>query len=86
MILDGYAEIARDGWASFQSFVGFWAPTIPVPRALHPLAVIGSLIALIATTGMALGSLALFVTAVLVLYLLLRELFGVEVRVLNYEL
>jgi hypothetical protein len=77
--LDDYADVVRDGWESVQRFVGFWGPVVAVPASLRPLAAVGTLISLLAITGVALGSLALFVTSVLFLYLLLSRIFGIEI-------
>lgn len=74
-----YVDSLRDGWDAVQRWAGFWGPVLPVPSPLRPLAVLGTLLALVITTGVALTSLALFVTSALFLYLLLTQVFGVEV-------
>ena len=74
-----YVDSLRDGWDSLQRWAGFWSPVLPVPSPLRPIAALGTLIALIVTTGVAITSLALFLTSALFLYLLLTQVFGVEV-------
>jgi hypothetical protein len=83
VIFDDYLDAARDGWGSFQRLAGFLAPAIPVPLPLQPVAAAGMLLTLAATTGVALGSLALLLTSLLALYLLLTQVFGLEIRVAN---
>lgn len=83
MILDDYLEAARDGWASLQRWVGFWGPVVPVPATFQPVAALGTLLALAATTGLALASLAFFLACVLFLHLLATRVLGVEIRVLG---
>jgi hypothetical protein len=74
-----YLEAARDGWESLQRWSGFWGPVVGMPAALRPAALIGTVLAVVLMTGIALTSLALFVTTALFLYLLLNQFFGFEV-------
>lgn len=83
MIFDDYVEAARDGWASIERWAGFWGPVVPLPAIVQPAAAVGTLLALLAVTGLAVGSLALFVACVLFLYLIATQVLGVEIRVLG---
>lgn len=84
MILGGLDDVAnalRDGWGSLQRFAGFWGPVVNLPMPVQAVATIGTLLALVAVTGVALTSLALLLTSLLFLYLLLTQVFGVEIDV-----
>lgn len=79
--LDDAAEALRGGWSSIQSFAGFWGPVITLPAPAQAVATIGTVLALVVISGVALTSLALFLTSLLFLYLLLTQVFGVELSV-----
>jgi hypothetical protein len=79
--VDDYVEALREGLQSLRSWVGFWGPVIEVPAALRPAAILGTVIGVAAVTGLALASLALFVASMLLLYLILTQIFGVEVSI-----
>lgn len=63
-------------WNTLQRWVGFWSLPIELPPGLNLMATIVALMSLIVTTGLALGSVAILLTSILVLYLLLTEVFG----------
>ena len=79
--LDDYVAGWRQGWTSLQRFAGFWGPVSPLPSPLQPLAVLGTILALAIITGVALSSLAVFVTSLLLLYLLMSQVLGIEISV-----
>ena len=64
-----------------RQWVAFWGPVPAAPVALGPLLAIGSILALAILTGIAVASLATLILALLVLYLLLTEIFGVSVEI-----
>jgi len=74
-------DALREGWQSLQAWAGFWGPVVklPVPLALQPLAVLGTILSIAAMTGLALSSLALFITSALLLYLIVTQIFGIEI-------
>lgn len=82
MTLEGLDDVAgalRDGWSAVQRFAGFWGPVVTLPTPVQTVATIGTVLALVLMTGIALTSLALFLTSLLFLYLLLTQVFGVEI-------
>lgn len=81
LALDDVADALRDGWNAVQRLAGFWGPVVPLPTPVQALATIGTVLALVLTTGIALTSLALFLTSLLFAYLLLTQVFGVEIAV-----
>ena len=50
------------------------------PRALSPFSALGVLLALVVTSGVALGAFAVLLVASLVLYFLLSEVLGLEIE------
>jgi hypothetical protein len=76
-----YVDTLRQGWDSLQRWAGFWGPVLPIAPPLQPFAVLGTLLALIATTGIALTALAVFLTSAFFLYLLLTQFFGIEISI-----
>jgi len=79
--LDDVAGALRDGWSTVQRLAGFWGPVVPLSAPVQALATIGTVLALVLTTGIALTSLALLLTSLLFAYLLLTQVFGVEIAV-----
>ena len=69
------------GAAAVQRVVAFWGPVIPAPTLVGPLLAIGSVIALALLSGLAVGSIATLLVALLALYLLLTEVFGVSLEI-----
>jgi hypothetical protein len=51
------------------------------PRALSPLTMLGTLLALVVTTGIALGAFGVLLLASLVLYFLFTEVLGLTIEV-----
>lgn len=75
------ATALRQGFDTAWWAASFWGPVANVPNPVRVIATIGSLLALVATTGLALTSLAMLFTSLLFLYLLLTRVFGVELAV-----
>ena len=78
---DSVAEYLDELWQRLnevQRWAGFLSPVISLPAGLNPVASIGALIAVIVTTGLAVGALAALLSSLLVLYLLLTQVFGVR--------
>lgn len=78
-VLDGFARIYRT--------VEFWRPLVALPQAaglqavLAPTLALGALLALLLLSGVAIGSLASLVTALLLAVLILDEIFGLAVEI-----
>jgi hypothetical protein len=68
-----------DQWRGLRERIAFWQPVVGLPAWMAPAVAIGAVLALAATTGLAIVSLAAFLTALLVAYLLLSSVFGVAV-------
>ena len=65
-----------DGAALARRAIAFWGPVAPNPALLSPLLTLGSLVALALLSGIAASSLAMLLVAIIALYLLLTEVFG----------
>jgi hypothetical protein len=74
-------DTALTGVAVARRFVAFWGPVQEVPSLLAPVLAIASVLALALMSGVAVGALATAIVALLVLYLLLTEVFGVSIDV-----
>jgi len=68
------------GAAAVQRLVSFWGPVVPAPTLLGPLMAIGSVIALALLSGLAISSVATLLVALVALYLLLTEVFGIDIE------
>jgi hypothetical protein len=68
-----------DQWTALHRVVGFFAPPIDLPGWMAPGLAIGALLALAVAAGVALASLGVLLTALLVAHLLLDRVFGVTV-------
>jgi hypothetical protein len=69
------------GAAIVRRVAAFWGPVIPAPTLLGPFLAIGSVLALALLSGLAVGSVATLIVALIALYLLLTEVFGVAIEV-----
>ena len=78
--LSGYLDQLLQGWNDVQRWVGFWGPVIRVPFGLDPAALIGAMMAMVITTGIAVGALATLLISLLALYLLLTQVFGLRLE------
>lgn len=61
--------------------MAFWGPVTSVPALLGPFVAIGSVLALALLSGVAVSSLSVFIVALVALYLVLTEVFGVAIDV-----
>jgi hypothetical protein len=68
-------------WDALRSVTGFSAPLANLPAWMAPGLALAALLALAVTAGVALVSLGALLTALLVAYLLLDRVFGIEVAV-----
>jgi hypothetical protein len=69
------------GVATAQRLMAFWGPVTDVSSLVGPLLAIASVLMLALLTGIAVGSLATLIMALMILYLLLTEVFGVTIDV-----
>jgi len=67
------ADVAR-------RWMAFWGPIPTGPALLGPFVAVLSVLTLALVTGVAVGSLATLIVALLVLYVLLTEVFGVSIE------
>jgi hypothetical protein len=74
-------DTALTGMAVARRFLAFWGPVKEVPALVAPFLAIASVLALALMSGVAVGALATAIVALLVLYLLLTEVFGVSIDV-----
>jgi hypothetical protein len=68
-------------WNELRGVIGFSAPLTTLPAWMAPGLALGALLALAVTAGVALVSLGALLTALLIAYLLLDRVFGIEVAV-----
>ena len=68
------------GAAAVQRIAAFWGPVIPAPTLVGPLLAIGSVVALALLSGLAVGSVATLLVALIALYLLITEVFGITIE------
>jgi hypothetical protein len=66
-------------WVELRRVVGFFAPPIGLPGWMAPGLAIGALLALALAAGVALASLGVLLSALLVAHLVLDRVFGVTV-------
>ena len=66
-------------WVELRRVVGFFAPLIGLPGWMAPGLAIGALLALALAAGVALASLGVLLSALLVAHLVLDRVFGVTV-------
>lgn len=70
----------RDGIDTALRAASFWGPVRTLPSPFQTVAALGSLLALVAITGVALTSFAVLLASLLFLYLLLAQVFGLEIE------
>jgi hypothetical protein len=61
--------------------MAFWGPVTPAPAVVAPLLAVASVLMLALVTGIAVGSLATLIIALLALYLILTEVFGLSIDI-----
>lgn len=71
----------RSGVATAQRLLAFWGPVTDASSLVAPLLAIASVLMLAVLTGIAVGSLGTLIVALMILYLLLTEVFGVTIDV-----
>ncbi len=84
MMLTQVLELVEDlllGAAAVRRIAAFWGPAIPTPTLLGPLLAIGSVVALALLSGLAVGSVATLIVALIAIYLLITEVFGIAIEV-----
>jgi len=69
------------GVSAARRLLAFWGPVTPVPALIAPLVAIASVLTLALLSGVAVACLALLIVALVALYLVLTEVFGVTVDV-----
>jgi hypothetical protein len=75
-------EQLRRGYSEAQRLLAFWGPVTGAPDLVAPFVALASVLALAILTGLAVGSLAALIVALLALHVLLTEVFGLHVEVL----
>lgn len=77
-------DSALAGVSAARRVAMFWGPlTTTTPPWVAPLLAVSAVLSLAVLTGIAVGALATLIVALLVLYLLLTEAFGVSVSVVE---
>ena len=66
--------------ADLQRFATFWGPVTPGSPLLAPLAAVTGWVTLAVLTGLAVGSLSVLLLALVALYALLTEVFGLTIE------
>ncbi|GIW43820.1 MAG: hypothetical protein KatS3mg077_1102 [Candidatus Binatia bacterium] len=69
-----------EAWAATRRFLAFWGPVGEASTWVTPLVAVGSVLALALLTGIAVAALATLLVALMALYYLLSELFGLSVE------
>ena len=69
------------GFATAQRVLAFWGPVTDASSLVAPLLAIASVLMLALLTGIAIASLGTLIVALMILYLLLTEVFGVSFNV-----
>ena len=69
------------GVAAAQRVLAFWGPVTDASALVAPLLAITSVLMLALLTGIAVASLGTLIVALMVLYLLLTEVFGITIDV-----
>jgi len=69
------------GFATAQRVLAFWGPVTDASSLVAPLLAIVSVLMLAVLTGIAIGSLGTLIVALMILYLLLTEVFGVTIDI-----
>jgi hypothetical protein len=83
-MLTQFLQLVEDlvaGAATVQRVAAFWGPAIPAPTLLGPLLAVASVVALALLSGLAVGSVATLLVALVALYLLVTEVFGIAIEV-----
>ena len=62
-------------------WAAFWGPVTSAPALVGPFFALGSVLMLAVLTGLAIGSLTTLIVALLALYIILTEVFGVSIDI-----
>lgn len=76
-------DSALAGVSAARRVAMFWGPVTTTTPWIAPLLAVSAVLSLAVLTGIAVGALATLIVALLVLYLLLTEAFGVSVSVVE---
>ncbi|MCX8072531.1 MAG: hypothetical protein N3C12_08780 [Candidatus Binatia bacterium] len=71
---------ATEAWLTAQRLLGFWGPVGEASTWITPLVAVASVLSLALLTGIAAAALATLLVALMALYYLLSEVFGVSVE------
>lgn len=71
---------SRDAWLTARRLWAFWGPLGEASTWITPLVAVGSVLSLALLTGVAVAALATLLVALMLLYYLLSEVFGVSVE------
>ena len=71
-------DTTLSGVATARRLIAFWGPVTDASSLVAPLLAIASVLMLALLTGIAVGSLGTLILALMILYLLLTEVFGVS--------
>ena len=69
------------GFTTLQRVLAFWGPVTDASSLVAPLLAIASVLMLALLTGIAIASLGTLIVALMILYLLLTEVFGVTIDI-----
>lgn len=76
--LQQLVERTLSGFTTAQRVLAFWGPVTDASSLVAPLLAIAAVLMLAVLTGIAVGSLGTLIVALMILYLLLTEVFGVS--------
>jgi hypothetical protein len=79
--LNALLDDVLSGVTVARRLAAFWMPIAPVPVVVGPLVALASLLTLALLSGVAAGSLAVLIVALVALYLLLTEVLGLSLEV-----
>jgi hypothetical protein len=74
-------DTAQQWLGDASRFVRFWGPVVALPGLVAPASLLGSVLALLILSGVAIAGLATFIVAALLLYVMLTEVFGLTIDV-----
>jgi hypothetical protein len=75
-LIEGTVSVA----SAARRWAAFWGPVTETPALLAPLLALGSVLTLALLTGIAAASLAVLIIALMALYVLLTDVFGVSIE------
>jgi len=69
--------------AAARRFAAFWGPLTDASSLVAPFLALASVLALALVTGLAAGSVAILIVALVALYVLLTQVLGVSIEIAN---